>query len=59
MDLRRCSRVREYVMAKLREAQRRLCEQGDLDGALLTILKELSDADPHAAHAANHYALQG
>ena len=27
-------------------------------GALLTTLKELSDADPHAAHSAIHYSLQ-
>ena len=47
-----------YVKAKLNEAQIRLCGQGDSDGALLTTLSELSDADSHAAHSAIHYSLQ-
>ena len=38
--------------------QIRLCGQEDSEGVLLTTLKELSDADPHAAHSAIHYSLQ-
>ena len=47
-----------YIKAKLKEVQIRLCGQEDSDGAFLTTLKELSDADPHAAHSAIHYSLQ-
>ena len=37
-----------YIKAKLKEVQIRLCGQEDSDGALLTTLKELSEADQKA-----------